>query len=90
MTRFSRLQATAAVAVASFAVAGPAAASAASATPAKAGGKATAPGQVCKSLKVKGKKTPEQRAAYKACIKAAKQAAPTPPADGGIPVPTLP
>ena len=32
-------------------------------------GKAGAPGQVCKSLKVRGEKTPEQRAAYKACIK---------------------
>jgi hypothetical protein len=31
-------------------------------------GKAGAPGQVCKSLKVKGKKTPEQRAAYNKCI----------------------
>lgn len=32
-------------------------------------GKTGAPGQVCKGLKVKGKKTPEQRAAYKQCIK---------------------
>ena len=32
-------------------------------------GKAGAPGQVCKSLKVRGEKTPEQRSAYKACIK---------------------
>lgn len=31
-------------------------------------GKAGAPGRVCKSLKVKGKKTPEQRAAHKKCI----------------------
>jgi hypothetical protein len=36
--------------------------------PAKSG-KAGAPGQVCKGLKVKGKKTAAQRAAYKACIK---------------------
>ena len=34
-------------------------------------GKAGAPGQVCKSLNVKGKKTAEQRAARKACVKAA-------------------
>lgn len=34
-------------------------------------GKAGAPGQVCKSLNVKGKKTVDQRAARKACIKAA-------------------
>jgi len=34
-------------------------------------GKAGAPGQVCKSLNVKGKKTAEQREARKACIKAA-------------------
>lgn len=33
-----------------------------------ASGKAGAPGQVCKSLKVKGKKTVEQRAAFKKCI----------------------
>lgn len=32
-------------------------------------GKAGAPGQVCKGLKVKGKKTAAQRAAYKQCIK---------------------
>ena len=31
-------------------------------------GKAGAPGQVCSHLKVKGKKTDEQRAAFKACI----------------------
>jgi hypothetical protein len=31
-------------------------------------GKAGAPGQVCKHLKVKGKKTDEQRAAFKRCI----------------------
>jgi len=31
--------------------------------------KAGAPGQVCKHLKVKGKKTDEQRAAFKECIK---------------------
>ncbi len=46
-------------------------------------GKATAPGQVCKSLKVKGKKTAEQKAAYKACIKdavAKKKAAKAPKA----------
>ena len=37
---------------------------------AKAGkdGKAGAPGQVCKNLKVKGKKTDAQRAAFKECI----------------------
>jgi hypothetical protein len=89
VSRFSGLQVTAAVAVASFAAAGPTAAFAA--TPVKAGGKATAPGQVCKSLKVKGKKTPEQRAAYKACIQAAakakKQAAPA-PAPEPAPAPT--
>jgi hypothetical protein len=31
-------------------------------------GKAGAPGQVCKHLKVKGNKTDEQRAAFKECI----------------------
>jgi len=36
--------------------------------PASPSGKAGAPGQVCKSLKVHGKKTAEQRAAYKKCI----------------------
>ena len=43
-------------------------------SPGKGKGKATAPGQVCKSLKVKGKKTAEQRAAYKQCIKDAVDA----------------
>ena len=38
---------------------------------AKSTGKAGAPGQVCKSLNVKGKKTAEQRTARKDCIKAA-------------------
>jgi Spy/CpxP family protein refolding chaperone len=37
-------------------------------------GKSTAPGQVCKSHKVKGKKTAEQRAAFKNCIKEAAEA----------------
>ncbi len=37
-------------------------------------GKAGAPGQACKSLNVKGKKAAEQRAARKACIKAAIEA----------------
>ena len=31
-------------------------------------GKAGPPGQVCKHLKLKGKKTDEQRAAFKNCI----------------------
>ncbi len=35
----------------------------------KVSGKAGAPGQVCKGLKVKGKKSAEQRAAHKRCIK---------------------
>ena len=35
---------------------------------------AGAPGQQCKALKVKGKKTAEQRAAYKQCIQAAAKA----------------
>jgi hypothetical protein len=48
------------------AAADPAAAPAADTSPTD--GKAGAPGQVCKSLKVKGKKTPEQRAAHKKCI----------------------
>jgi hypothetical protein len=39
------------------------------ATTPKVSGKAGAPGQVCKGLKVKGKKTAEQRAAFKQCIK---------------------
>jgi hypothetical protein len=34
-------------------------------------GNAGAPGQVCKSLRVKGKKTPKQRADRKACVKKA-------------------
>ena len=34
-------------------------------------GKAGAPGQACKSMNLKGKKTAEQRSARKACIKAA-------------------
>ena len=37
-------------------------------SPSGTSGKAGAPGQVCKDLKVKGKKTDEQRAAFKACI----------------------
>ena len=37
-------------------------------SPSNTSGKAGAPGQVCKHLKVKGKKTDEQRAAFKACI----------------------
>jgi hypothetical protein len=37
-------------------------------------GKAGAPGQVCKLLRVKGKKASEQRAARKLCIKTAAQA----------------
>jgi len=34
-------------------------------------GKAGAPGQICKHLKVRGKKTHEQRAAFKQCIQEA-------------------
>ena len=37
-------------------------------SPSDSSGKAGAPGQVCDDLKVKGKKTDEQRAAFKACI----------------------
>jgi hypothetical protein len=36
---------------------------------AAASGRAGAPGQVCKALKVRGEKTAEQRAAFKACIR---------------------
>ena len=47
-------------------------ASSIAAPPAGSGsGKAGAPGQVCKSLNVKGKKTAEQKAARKACVKQA-------------------
>ena len=41
------------------------------AAPSAGSGKAGAPGQVCKSLNVKGKKSAEQKAARKACIKQA-------------------
>ena len=41
------------------------------AAPSANSGKAGAPGQKCKSLNVKGKKTAEQKAARKACIKQA-------------------
>jgi Spy/CpxP family protein refolding chaperone len=37
-------------------------------SPSDTSGEAGAPGQVCEGLKVKGKKTDEQRAAFKACI----------------------
>jgi Spy/CpxP family protein refolding chaperone len=68
MIRSSRLCAFAVAAVVATAVAAPA-----SSTPGRAGaagkdGKAGAPGQVCKHLKVKGKKTDAQRAAFKECI----------------------
>jgi hypothetical protein len=36
---------------------------------AAASGRAGAPGQVCKPLKVRGRKTAEQRAAFKECIR---------------------
>jgi hypothetical protein len=61
------LQKTAAVA-ATLALMLPGAAIAKHGTPGSSG-KAGAPGQVCKSLKVKGHKTAEQRAAYKKCVK---------------------
>ena len=59
------------------------------ATAAPGSGKAGAPGQVCKSLNVKGKKTAEQRAARKACIKAAVAARKAERA-GGDPAPDDP
>ena len=43
-------------------------ATAAAATALSTSGKVGAPGQVCKHMKVKGKKTAEQRAAFKRCI----------------------
>ncbi len=52
-------------------------------------GKVTAPGQVCKTMKVKGKQSPEQRAAFKACIQAAVAAKKKPPVVVE-PVPTEP
>jgi hypothetical protein len=61
MTLFSRLRVFAVVAVVALATAVAASALGTS-------GKAGAPGQVCKHLKVKGKKTGEQRAAFKHCI----------------------
>jgi hypothetical protein len=61
MTLFTRLRVFAVVAVVALATAVAASALGTS-------GKAGAPGQVCKHLKVKGKKTGEQRAAFKHCI----------------------
>ena len=52
-----------------FAVVAVVAVAAAVAAPAlSTSGKAGAPGQVCKHLKLKGKKTDEERAAFKNCI----------------------
>jgi hypothetical protein len=61
MTLFSRLRVFAVVAVVALATA-------VAATAMGTSGKAGAPGQVCKHLKVKGKKTGEQRTAFKQCI----------------------
>jgi hypothetical protein len=61
MTLSTRLYAFAVVAILVFAVAVAAPALSTS-------GKAGAPGQVCNHLKVRGKKTDEQRAAFKDCI----------------------
>jgi len=62
MSTIARLGVVAAVVVVAVAVA------VAADSPSDTSGKAGAPGQVCKHLKVKGKKTDEQRAAFKACI----------------------
>ena len=51
-----------------FAVVAVVALAAAVAAPALSTSKAGAPGQVCKHLKVKGKKTDGERAAFKKCI----------------------
>lgn len=53
---------------ATLALALPGAALAQGHAPSGMAGKAGAPGQACKSLKVKGKKTAEQRAAFQKCI----------------------
>ena len=65
MSLVARLCVVAVVVVAAVAVA------VAADSPSDTAGKAGAPGQVCKHLKVKGKKTDEQRAAFKACIQEA-------------------
>jgi hypothetical protein len=62
MSLVARLCVVAVVVVAAVAVA------VAADSPSDTAGKAGAPGQVCEGLKVKGKKTDEQRAAFKACI----------------------
>jgi hypothetical protein len=66
-------------AAATIALLTPAAALAGPKDAGKAKGKATAPGQVCKSLKVKGKKTAEQKAAFAKCISDAAAAKAKPP-----------
>ena len=66
-----RLRVVAVVAVAAVVPVAAAVAGPGLSTSGKAGapaGKGGAPGQVCKHLKVKGKKTDEQRAAFKECI----------------------